>query len=214
MAKSALHPWVEARPWPLKGASKKAFCAFLLFCTVFSQRTPNETHSYTTRKHPVISFTPTTHSINYTQLVSAAVITVTDATTREKLPEASPKGPGSMHFRALAGQRPKNIRRTLVTQGLASRSPKPETKQLSPENENFYNQQLTIPPTTCLTLQKIPHDPMNSSYRTYTRKRGGRRTRITRSYKFSNFPLNPNLTETTPIKSQNNTPIIYDTFST
>ncbi len=176
MAKSAPHPWVEARPSPLKGASKKTFCAFLLFCAVFSQRTPNETHSHTTRIHPVIYFTPATHCINCTQLASTAETTTTDATTREKLPEASPKGPGPTHIRALAGQRSKHMERTLVTQGLASRSTKLENKQPSPENKTLYNQQLTTPPHTCIPSKKLSFDTRNSPHSMYTRKGGGCRT--------------------------------------
>ncbi len=52
--------------------------------------------------------------------------TFTDANTREKLPEASPEGPGSKHFRELAGLRPF---RTLGTQDLASRPPKLENNK-------------------------------------------------------------------------------------
>ena len=125
MAKSAPHPWVEAHPSPLKGASKKAFCALFIFCTVFLHRTHNETHSQPQRNTPVIYLTPATHSINYTQQISDSETTHTDAATREKLPEASPKGPGSKHFMALAGQR---ILRTLGTQGFASRPPKLDKK--------------------------------------------------------------------------------------
>ena len=128
MAKSVLHPWVEARPPPLKGASKKAFCAFFLFCAVFSQRTPHESHSHTTRIHPVIYLTPATHYVKRTTLTTATELTSIDASSRGKLPEASPKGPGPTHIRALAGQRSNHKERTLVPQGLASRSPRLEIK--------------------------------------------------------------------------------------
>ncbi len=176
MAKSALHPWVEARPSPLKGASKKAFFTFIIFCAVFTQRTSYETHSNTTRIHPVIYFTTATHSINSAQLFSAAEKTYTDATTREKFPEASPKGPGPTHIRALAGQRSQHKERTLVTQGLASRSTKVENKQPSPENNAFYNQQKTTPSHTCIPLIKFTPDIRNSPRRRHTRKGGGCRT--------------------------------------
>ncbi len=137
MAKSAFHPWVEARPTPLKGAFKKAFCAFYTLCTIFLHRTHNETHSQTQRNPPVIYLTTATHNASSIHKETHTTFTFTDATTREKLPEASPKGPGPTHLRALAGQRTKNIKRTLVTQGLATSSPKPKNKQLSPENKTY-----------------------------------------------------------------------------
>ena len=143
MAKSALHPWVEARPSPLKGALKKAFCAFFFFCAAFSQRNTYETQSKTTRIHPVIYSTKATHNINCTQLVSATETTTTDANTRENLPEASPKGPGTTHLMALAGQRSRITERTLATQGLASRPPQPEYKTPQPEKKTSNRKQTT-----------------------------------------------------------------------
>ena len=135
MAISALHPWEEARPSPLKGAFKKAFCAFFILCTVFVHRTHNETHSHTQRNTPVIYFTNAAHSVSSIQLKNQTEYTFTDANTRDNLPEASPKGPGPTHFRALAGQRINNTKRTLATQGLATRSPNRKNNQTSPEKK-------------------------------------------------------------------------------
>ncbi len=53
----------------------------------------------------MIYLTNYSHSTKYKQSEIATEIAITDATTREKLPEASPKGPGKTHLRALAGQR-------------------------------------------------------------------------------------------------------------
>ena len=66
-------------------------------------------------------------------------LTFIDASTREKLPEASPKGSGSKHFKALAGQRSRNTKRVLVTQGLASGPPKPENKTPHPKKKHNKN---------------------------------------------------------------------------
>ena len=126
MAKCAPHPQVEARPSPLKSAFKKALCAFFTFCAAFLHRTHNVIHPQTTRIQTVVFRTTESHSVNHKQLETAAKLTFRDATTREKLPEASTKGPGTTHLRALAGQRSNKPKRTLVTQGLASRSPKQE----------------------------------------------------------------------------------------
>ena len=123
-------------------------------CTLFSHRTHNETHSQTQRNTPVIYLTTATHSVSNIQQENQTEFTFTDANTRDKLPEASPKGPGPTHLRALAGQRSKNIMRTLVTQGLASRSPKPDNQQTSPENTTPENKQLTAPPLPYKTLIK------------------------------------------------------------
>ncbi len=153
MAKSALHPRVEARPSPLKGTFKKAFCALFTFCAVFLLRTRNVILSQITRKQPVIYPTNDSHNVSRKQLETAAELTFTDATTREKLPEVSPKGPGSTHLRALAGQRSNITERTLVTQGLASRSLKSENKQPSTENTTSDKQQLTTPPLSYMTYK-------------------------------------------------------------
>ncbi len=120
MAKSAPHPWVEARPSPLKGAFKKAFCAFFTLCTVFLHRPHNENHSQTQRKQTVIYLTTATHNASSIQKETHIKLTVADATTREKLPEASPKGPGPTHFRTLAGQRSNLTERTLGIRGRQS----------------------------------------------------------------------------------------------
>ncbi len=69
-----------------------------------------------------------THSASSILKETQTNFTLTNANTREKLPEASPKGPGPTHFRALAGQRSKHTERTLVLQGLASRSTHLEIK--------------------------------------------------------------------------------------
>jgi hypothetical protein len=53
---------------------------------------------------PVIYFTNATHIAIIIQIETLAEFTFTYATTMEKLPEASPHGPGPTHFRALAGQ--------------------------------------------------------------------------------------------------------------
>ena len=154
MAISALHPWEKARPSPLKGAFIKSFCTIFTLCTVFLHRTHNETHSHTQRNTPVIYLTTATHSVSSLQQENQTEFTFTYANTRDKLPEASPKGPGPTHLRALAGQRKINIKRTLVTQGLASRSPKPDNQQTSPENKTPENKQLTTPHLTYKTLKK------------------------------------------------------------
>jgi hypothetical protein len=52
----------------------------------------------------VIYFTKTQHNGIQITPVAVTKLTFTNATTREKFPEASPKGPGPMHIRALAGQ--------------------------------------------------------------------------------------------------------------
>ena len=139
MAKSAFHPQVEARPSPHKGAFKKALCAFFILCAAFLHRTHNASHPQTTRIQPVARRTTDPHSVNYKQLETAAEPTFTDAVTREKLPEASPKGPGTTHLRALAGQRTNKLKRTLVTQGLASRPQKP--KKYNP-HQNIQHQKI------------------------------------------------------------------------
>ena len=195
MAKSALHPWVEARPSPLKGAFKKAFCAFFIRCTVFLHRTQNETHSHTQRNTPVIYFTNAAHSASSIQLKNQTAYTFTDANTRDKLPEASPKGPGPTHFRALAGQRRKTTMRTLVTQGLASRSPKPENKQPSPEKQTYYYQPLIPHHPNGNTLTTLFPNTLNSSHRQYTGKGGGCRTVQAGSYRTSVSPLHQNVPE-------------------
>jgi hypothetical protein len=64
----------------------------------------------------------------------------TDANTREKLPEASPKGPSSMHIKALAG---KQLLCTLGTQVLASRPPKLDRKQTELEPKIHKKENLT-----------------------------------------------------------------------
>ena len=108
MAISALHPWVKARPSSLTGAFKKAFRAFL-----WSISTPNTSrntftiHTNDTRDLFHGNIAPRqTH--NFTNKISD--LTLKDAITKEKFPEASPKEPALEHFRALAGQR---IKRTL-----------------------------------------------------------------------------------------------------
>ena len=49
MAISALHPWEEARPSPLKGACKKAFCAFFFLHSIFTPNTQRNTLAYTAK---------------------------------------------------------------------------------------------------------------------------------------------------------------------
>ena len=214
MAISAPHPWEEARPPPLKGALTKAFCAFFIFCTVFSHRTHNETHSQTQRKTPVIYFTTATHSVSNIQQENRTVPTFTDATTREKLPEASPKGPGPMHFRALAGQRLKQTQRTLAPQGLASRPPNRKQNQTSPKNKTYLKQIITTLPHTCITLNELLYYTQNSSHRIYTRIGGSRRTQQSGSHRFPNFPLNPYLPENNTLRFAYTTQLIYVTADT
>jgi hypothetical protein len=49
--------------------------------------------------------TTESHNVSHKQLETTSELTFIDATTREKLPEASLKGPGPTQLRALAGQR-------------------------------------------------------------------------------------------------------------
>jgi len=176
MAKSALHPQVEARPSPLKGAFKKTLCAFFTLCAAFLQRTHNAIHPQTTRIQPVARHTTDSHSVEYKQLETAAESTFTDAITRDKLPEASPKGPGTTHLRALAGQRSKITERTLVTQGLASRPPKPKIKQTTPEKTTPEYRKIITQPPPYSTLIKSVFYTRNSPHRSHAENGGGRRT--------------------------------------
>ena len=125
MAKSAPHHWKKARPSPTKGAFKKALRAFVIFCTLQTPRTTHESHTQYIRTPYVIYFTKTQHNGAHITPANVTKMALTDVNTRENLPEASPKGPGSKLFRALAGQRPL---RSLGTQGLASRPPEPDKK--------------------------------------------------------------------------------------
>ena len=160
-----------------------------------------------THSTKTIYFTTTTHNVNRTQLVSATETTSTDATTREKLPEASPKGPGPTHLMALAGQRSNHTERTLVLQGLASRSPKPETKQPSPEKTTSYNQQTPLPPLPYLHFKTLNSDMPNSSHRPYIGTSGGRRTPCPKGPCQSfPYPINPALPENSSLKLKSNTP--------
>ncbi len=68
-------------------------------------------------------FTEILHSIIHITPPKETKPTHKDATTREKFPEESPKGPWLQHFKALAGRR---INRTLGLPNLASRPHKPE----------------------------------------------------------------------------------------
>ncbi len=122
-----------ARPSPLKGAFKKTLCTFFFLGAVFTYRISNEINSQTDRKLPVIYFTKDSHIVSHIQLDTTTEHTLTDANTRDKLPEASPNGPGSKHFKALAGQR---ILRTLGTQGLASRPPKLDKNKMNPKQKH------------------------------------------------------------------------------
>ena len=123
-----------------KVATKKAFCAFLIFCAVQTFRTPHEQQTQSTRTPPVIYFSK--HQYNGAHITPTAVIqkTFTDANTRKKFPEASPKGPGLKHFMALAGQR---TSRTLGIQGLASRPPKSNNKTPPKKNKTTESHKLT-----------------------------------------------------------------------
>ena len=109
-------------------AFKKVFCAFFIFCAVPTTRTPHEPQIQSTRITSVIYFTKAQHDGAHITPANAIKMKFTDATTRENFPEASPKGPGSKHFMALAEQRPF---RTLGTQGLASRLLEPDKKALN-----------------------------------------------------------------------------------
>ena len=129
---------------------QKSIRRIFLFCAVFTQRTPHESHSYTTRMQPGNYLTPETRNVKSTRLATTTELTFTDATTREKLPEASPKGPGPTHIRALAGQRSIHTERPLVLQGLASRSPQLEkktpTRKQSPQYHRTKNSTPDIHP--------------------------------------------------------------------
>ena len=138
----------------LSKALAKKHSAHFFLCTVFLHRTHNETHSQTQRNPPVIYFTKAAHSASSIHLKNQPEHTFIDANTRDKLPEASPKGPGPTHFRALAGQRLKNNTHTLVPQGLASRSPNRKKNQISPENKNYLKQQMKTQSHTCIPQKK------------------------------------------------------------
>ena len=90
---------------------------------VFLPRRPHETYTQYTRSTLVIYLTEILHKIRHITPLKETELTHKDATTKEKFPEASPKGPGLQHFRAIAGQR---INRTLGLHGLASRPHKLE----------------------------------------------------------------------------------------
>ena len=105
MAKSAIHLWVEARPSLIKCAFKNAFYAFFLFGAAQKHRTTHELHAQSPRTTHVIYPTKNLHGANHITAAEAIKQTFTDANTREKLPEASPKGPGPTHLKALAGRR-------------------------------------------------------------------------------------------------------------
>ena len=127
------------------------------------------------RIQPVIYLTIVKHSDNHKMLAIETKQTFTDASTREKLPEASPKGPGSTHLRVLVGQR---SQRALSTQGLASRppkldkqQPKPETKTLSKTNSLTHHGPLNA-------LRKTYFHTLKYSHRSLVRKGGGLRTRM------------------------------------
>jgi len=79
-------------------------------------------------------------------------MTFADANTWEKFPEASHKGPGPMHFRALAGQRPL---RTLGTHGLAFPPPKPANKK--PQTKQKQQTYKAQPYYHCLVIPCQPN---------------------------------------------------------
>ncbi len=124
-ARAAKRRWLKALSTPgwkrvrrlQKAHSKKHFTRF---CALFTHRTQNETYSQTTRIQHVIFFTSALHSDSRINKTTYIKQTFAYATTRETLPEASPKGPGTTHLRALASKR---TMCTLVTQGLASTRP-------------------------------------------------------------------------------------------
>ena len=115
------------------------------------------------------------HSDNHKMPAIETKQTSTDATTRDKLPEASPKEPGSTHFRALAGQR---SQRTLNTQGLASRPPKLEKQQLKPAKKTLSKEHSITHPRPFTVLRKTYFPTLKYSHRSLGRKGGGLRTRM------------------------------------
>ena len=136
-------PWEKAHPSPTKGAFKKALYA-IFFCTLQTPRTPHESQTEFKRTPPVIYFTKTQHNGIHITPATVTKLTFTYATTRGKFPEASPKGPRPMHFRALAGQL---LKRTLGTRGLASRLTKPENNnppQKRGKKQQTYKTQLSF----------------------------------------------------------------------
>ncbi len=94
-------------------------------------------------------------------------------TQGKKLPEASPKGPGSKHFRALAGHCSRITKRTLATQGLASRTPLPEQKTPQPEKNTSEIQQITPLPPNYNILKFLTPDTSKSPNRPLQEKGGG-----------------------------------------
>jgi hypothetical protein len=158
MAKSASHPWEKAHPSQPKGAFKKAFCAFFIICVVQTPRTSHEQQPQSTRTPSVKYFTETQHDGAHITPKTVSKTTFIDANTRENFPEALPKGPGSKHFRALAGHRPL---RTLGSQGLASRPPKLDNENAKTEKKTSEFQQTISPRMLCntLTIEIAPITP-------------------------------------------------------
>jgi hypothetical protein len=147
--KVLLIPWEKARPSPLKGAFQKAFCAY--FCAVIPPRISHEPYPQSTRKTTVIYFTEILHNGRAITPTTEIELPHTDANTREKLPAASPKGPGLQHFRALAEERSS---RSLDIHGLASRPPKPKNKTPQAKNKTPESQKLTFLIQDCNALIK------------------------------------------------------------
>jgi hypothetical protein len=108
----------------LSKAHSKTHSARFFFAAQ-THRTTHELHAQSPRTPHVIYPTKSLHGASHITAAEAIKQTFTNANTREKLPEASPKGPVPTHLNALVGQR---SQRTLVTQGLATRPPKPKIR--------------------------------------------------------------------------------------